>query len=134
MTRCTSYHIFIISIFEYRYLLDEHVSTEKQLYAQAQTVLQSYDSSQSDNRTLHEKLNEIRNVMHTNRDLVRSYASQTIDGMENMDKDERECHASNELMIEQLKESVQRGKHIVADLIDARLRPQLHQFEQKQVE
>lgn len=118
---------------ETKYLLNEHVSTEKELYSQANEVVSRLDSSKEENKLLQNKLGQLRCVMNTNRKAVGEYAQETITSLDQMTREEIEARAGNELLVDSLVQSVQKEKEIVSVLIGETVKPELEKFEKDQV-
>lgn len=118
---------------ETKYLLGEHVSTEKELYSQANEVVYKLGSSKDENKLLHSKLEQLRYVMNTNRKAVGTYAHETINSFDQMKREEVEAHAGNELLVDSLVHNIQKEKEIVTDLIEETVKPELEKFEKDQV-
>lgn len=118
---------------ETKYLLNEHVIVEQQLFDQASEVVRLYEASQEDNGALKGKVSQLRGLVSANRDTVDEYASTTIRSMEQMSRDEVEVRAGNELLVDSLVNSVHTESKLVVDLIDDRVRPELQQIAQNQV-
>lgn len=118
---------------ETKYLLGEHVSTEKQLYSQASEVIRMFESSQQDNSLLQGKVGQLRDVLRVNQNTVGSYAHETIKSMDQMTREEIEAHAGNEVLVDSLMQSIQKEKEIVNGLIEDRIKPDLEKFENDQV-
>ena len=118
---------------ETKYLLDEHVNTEKQLLSQASDVVRKFEAAHGENCALQGKIDEMRDVMGSNREVVDSYAEDTAVKMDEMRQNEVEVRAGNELLVDSLGNGLQAGKKLVADLVDTKVRTQLHRVEQTQV-
>ena len=118
---------------ETKYLLDEHVNTEKQLLSQASDVVRKFEVAHGENCALQGKIDEMRDVMGSNREVVDSYAEDTAVKMDEMRQNEVEVRAGNELLVDSLGNGLQAGKKLVADLVDTKVRTQLHRVEQTQV-
>lgn len=118
---------------ETKFLLQEHVSTERLLYSQATEVVQLLHSSHNENSLLCKKVSELRDVMSVNEGLVNTYAQETVQSMDRMSREEIEAQAGNEVLIDSLAQSVHKEKEIVSALVDNRVKPELEKFDKGQV-
>lgn len=118
---------------ETKYLLDEHVNNERQLYSQANEVMQKLETSKRDASALISKVDKLREVMNVNQSAVHSYANQTVQSMDQMSREEIEAQAGNELLVDSLVQSVNKEKTIVTELVENQVKPELNRFDQEQV-